>query len=429
MSLNSYFAPAGMISNKKLGMAKISDVRSAEELLDFNCIFLSEALRPRSGGIGRYAKELLLHLMHDQTLKSVRCLDAGRLIDVATVLASYEVASAERAKAPYIPPIRLRSQLGRIKLLGMAYEYLREARGRATLRNVGDLNTVVHGPSFFAPISRFPTVVTIHDLSVYFFPESHPATRVERVKKMILTAIDREFSIIVDSDATKRELEGDFKAPLSLVSVVPLGVDQSFQPRAPEVLEALLVRYGLRAENYLLCVATLEPRKNIGRLIQAYATYPLAKRLACPLVLVGAKGWKESPLMVQIRGGESEGWIKLLGEVSEVDLPYVFSGAKAFAYMSLYEGFGLPVLEAMASGVPVLCSNTSAMPEVGGDTCLMVDPLDVDAIAFGLEKVLGDESWRSEAISAALLRASHFTWNRVASQTLDVYRSAIKNHS
>jgi glycosyltransferase involved in cell wall biosynthesis len=393
-----------------------------------NCILLTDGFRPPFGGISRYTREILLRLYGNPAVESVQCLEGGRFVEPDVVLTRFVERSRQVAEASNSPSFRFRVRLGGLTPVAKLYEYSRMFRGSARLRRMQESTSVVHGPSFFVPVSHLPTVVTIHDLSVYFHPESHPATRVERVKKMIGEAIKREYSIIVDADSTKKEAVEVLNANPELVSVVPLGVDDSFHPRSPDQLTRVLSKYALIANGYLLSVATLEPRKNITRLIRAYASFPMQERRACPLVLVGAKGWKESPLVKEILNGQNEGWIKLLGEVSEAELPFIFSGAKAFVYVSLYEGFGLPLLEAMASGVPVLSSNTSAMPEVLGGAGLIVDPFDVAAIADGLERLLGDRVWRIETTAAGLLRARGFTWERAALQTLAVYRGAIDRH-
>ena len=180
----------------------------------------------------------------------------------------------------------------------------------------------------------------------------------------------------------------------------------------------------MRFSEYGLCVATIEPRKNIVGLLAAYRLLPDTLRRRFPLVLVGDRGWHNEEILGDIVRAMREGWLRYLGYVAEGDLPLLFSGARMFVFPSFYEGFGLPVLEAMASGLPIVCSNRASLPEVTGEAALLVDPDDVVALGSAIERALEDEQWNRDARPASIERASQFSWDTTAKRTVDVYRLA-----
>jgi alpha-1,3-rhamnosyl/mannosyltransferase len=193
------------------------------------------------------------------------------------------------------------------------------------------------------------------------------------------------------------------------------------RPCSREQVVSALKRYALPEEGYLLVVATREPRKNLDRLVRAYLQIQRSIRPRMPLVFVGDTGWKSEYLDRELQNLEAQGLVRTIGYVPEKDLPFIYSGATVFAFVSLYEGFGLPPLEAMACGTPVLAANTSAMTEVIADAGLLVDPYDIDAIASGLTRLLGDEDLRSDLARKGIQRAASFTWDRCVEKTIDVY--------
>jgi len=228
--------------------------------------------------------------------------------------------------------------------------------------------------------------------------------------------------IVTDSEFVRRELIDLLGVAAHRIQTVPLGVDASFRPRSPAESAPILARHGLAGVSYLLVVATLEPRKNLLRLIEAYSRLPMPLRQQHPLVIVGARGWLTGELERRLVPLERSGQIKRLGYVSQEDLPLIYSSAHAFVFPSLYEGFGLPVLEALASGTPTLTSNRSSLPEVAGDAALLVDPENVDTLTAGLERLLTDAEWRAQATERGLRQARQFSWERCVDETVAVYR-------
>jgi alpha-1,3-rhamnosyl/mannosyltransferase len=226
---------------------------------------------------------------------------------------------------------------------------------------------------------------------------------------------------ITDSEFSKTELLDFFPVDSERVVSIPLGADPIFQPRSREAIEPVLARYGLVTKGYALSVGTIEPRKNVERLIDAYASLPKALRRQFPLVLAGGYGWNSTSIHEKIARYSQEGWLKYLTYVPDHDLACIYSGAKLFACVSHYEGFGLPVLEAMSSGVPVICSNAASLPEVGGNAVLYVKPNDQEQISKALLDVLSDDLKCEQLAAQGLARAQQFSWDKVVEQTIEAY--------
>jgi glycosyltransferase involved in cell wall biosynthesis len=252
---------------------------------------------------------------------------------------------------------------------------------------------VLHCPTYRAPLrSRTPVVVTVHDLAVFRHPEAfNPWTRTYS-RALVPRVVRAARRVIAVSEFTKRELVELVGLPEERVRVVPNAVDAVFSPEGPAA-----------EGDYVLAVGTLEPRKNLARLAAA------AQRLGVELRVVGARGWGRVEL---------PGSVQWLGEASDEELAALYRGARCLAYPSLYEGFGIPVLEAMACGCPVVTSAGGACEEIAGGAAVLVDPLDVDSIAAGIERA------GPELREAGLERARHFSWTESAAATVEVYREA-----
>jgi alpha-1,3-rhamnosyl/mannosyltransferase len=271
-------------------------------------------------------------------------------------------------------------------------------------------------------------VQTVHDLTTRRFPEWHTAENraMHAAKERFLT--ERAHRIIAVSEATRRDLIELLGIPAERISVVYEASDERFRPLPPAVVQPILADYGLTYGNYLLSLGTLEPRKNYVRLIEAYALLNAARNDLLPLVIAGARGWHDSDILAAPGRYGMEGRIRFLGAVSDADLPALIAGARIFVYPSLYEGFGLPALEALACGVPVIVSNSSSLPEVVGDAGLLCDPYDPESIAAQIRRLLEDEQLAEQLRQAGPRRAAAFSWQRAARETLEVYRQAWKEH-
>lgn len=284
---------------------------------------------------------------------------------------------------------------------------------------------VFHGPNYYLPPFDGPSIVTIHDLSAYLWSDSHPPERVRFMRAEIELSLKRASALITDTEYTRQEVARFFGWPLEKIIPIHLACSSDFRPRTEGDVAPTLTRFGLEFQRYTLALGTIEPRKNIATLLNAYARLPAALRKTYPLVLAGYTGWENAALHETIKTAQADGWLRYLGFVPDGMLPALLAGARLFSFPSLYEGFGLPVLEAMASGVPVIASNASTLPEVAGDAALFHDPQDSDALHALLLKGLEDEAWQVEAARRGLIRASHFSWERCTRETITAYRQII----
>lgn len=284
---------------------------------------------------------------------------------------------------------------------------------------------VVHSTTFCVP--RFclrpkRLVVTIYDLSFITHPELHLAANVAHCLAGTRLALEHADAIIAISEHTRRDLVERLGAPAERISVTPLAHDPELaRVTDPRRLADVRQRYAL-PEHFVLFLGALEPRKNLPRLLEAYAALPGALRRDVHLVVAGMSGWLNDSLHARVAQLGLEGSVRFAGYIDGDDLAAVYSVAAVLAYPSLYEGFGLPVLEAMACGTPVLTSNVSSLPEVVGDAAVLVTPDDVGSIAAGLQRLLEDAALRAELSARGVARARSFSWDRCARQTLEVYR-------
>jgi glycosyltransferase involved in cell wall biosynthesis len=268
------------------------------------------------------------------------------------------------------------------------------------------------------------TVVTVHDLGYLRYPEAHKAVDRRYLDWSTRWNARRATAVLADSAATKADLVRAYGVEPGKIRVVYLGRDESLAPvRDPSALAAARARYGL-GERYLFYVGTLQPRKNLARVIEAFARLAGTPAFAgVQLVLAGKRGWLYDDLSARVERLALQDRVLFPGYIEDTDLPALFTGALAFVFPSLYEGFGIPVLEAGACGVPVITSNTSSLPEVAGDAALLVDPHDVDAIADAMVRLATDEALRADLARRGLENVKRFSWEKCARETLAVLES------
>jgi glycosyltransferase involved in cell wall biosynthesis len=286
---------------------------------------------------------------------------------------------------------------------------------------------LLHCPYFASPLMPlFPTVVTIHDVIPLILKQYAWRKLTVIYNALVSAAAKRAKAIIAVSQCSKRDIERTLKIPSERIHVIGNAVDQSFRPITDSwLLAAVRERYDI-GERYVLYFGGFDLRKNVPRIIRAYARLPLAIRKQYQLVVAGRLHHLGHPLYPDPRPLVDEldldGQVIFTGQIREQDKAPLYSGATSFVFPSLYEGFGMPVLEAMACGTPVLTSNSSSLPEVVGEAGVLVDPYREDAIADALGRMLDDEGLRKELGEKALARSRVFTWRQVAEQTVEVYR-------
>lgn len=286
---------------------------------------------------------------------------------------------------------------------------------------------VYHEPNYVPFRVDAPVAITIHDLSWMRYPQTHPRERVRWLERGVPRAIARADAIIVDAEFTKRELQEAFGVAPSRVSVIPLGVADAFRPRTPAQTRVSLSGFDLAHGRYLLTLGTMEPRKNIAHVLAAYAALPARLRERYPLVVAGARGWRAGVLTRRLQAMSARGEVRFMGHVPDAALPDLYAGAALFVFPSFYEGFGLPPLEAMASGAPVLVSNRASLPEIVGEAGIPIDPDRPEETREAIERVLDDDALRERLSVLGRQRAARFTWEACALGTLGVYRAMIAN--
>jgi alpha-1,3-rhamnosyl/mannosyltransferase len=266
------------------------------------------------------------------------------------------------------------------------------------------------------------SIFTAHDLAYEIYPEAFTTFMLYYQKWSSRFATKHAAKILAVSEATKRDLTKFYNADPSKIVISPLGYDtESFYPRNYEEVQPVLDKYNLVYQKYALFVGTIQPRKNLPNLVEAFQKIKRENRIEEKLIIAGGRGWLWEPILKKIKTAGLDGSVKYIDYVPREDLPYLIAGAKLLTLPALYEGFGLPPLEAMASGVPTVVSNNSSLPEVVGDAGVLVDPKSVDSIAEGLLKVLMDNNLRQQMIAKGLGRAKQFTWENTARKTLEVF--------
>lgn len=372
-------------------------------------ILAADAVKTPLTGIGRYVFELATHLAQLPSVESLRYFRGFRF-------------EKELLEPSATPPSHnsIRRRLLKSRVAAETYRVISPLLKKRIL--AGNENSIFHGPNFYLPPFDGRSVATFHDLSIFNWPQCHPVERVRYMRKELEVAVKRADMLVTDSEFCRQEIASFFSFPLDKIRVVPLACSEAFQPREFSEIQPVLDRFGLKAGGYCLYVGTIEPRKNLDALIDAYSCLSKTLRQKWPLVLVGYRGWSSDGIHERIQAAEQEGWLRYLDYIDNDTLPFIYAGARLFTFPSLYEGFGLPVLEAMASGVPVVCSNASSLPEVAEDAAAMCDPRDVEALTQLIADGLEDDAWRTKSRSRGIARAADFSWRRCAEDTLSVYR-------
>jgi glycosyltransferase involved in cell wall biosynthesis len=284
---------------------------------------------------------------------------------------------------------------------------------------------IFHAPDFvLPPVRRARRVLTVHDLAFLLYPECADARLREYLMSVVPRSVRAADFIVADSANTQNDVICLLGADPDRTAVVPGGVERRFQPAGAEAVSELRARLALDWP-FILSIGMIEPRKNWGGLIRAYSQARAHHSLAHRLVLAGPRGWLWESIFDERERSPYRNDIIFLGFVADADLPALYSAADLFAFPSFYEGFGLPPLEAMACGTPVVVSDAASLPEVVGDAGLTVPAADTDALAEAIGQALLDEALRARLTAAGLARAATFGWPAAAERLLEVYRRVV----
>ncbi len=284
---------------------------------------------------------------------------------------------------------------------------------------------LLHSPDFIPPAFGYRrSVITVHDLNFLYYPQFLTAESRRYYNQQIHWAVRRADHILADSHATRADLVARLSVPPEKVTTVHLAADPAFHPLPEEEVRRIVTRYGLKP-GYLFFVGTLEPRKNVPGLLQAYHLLLERKVTTAPLVLVGGKGWLYDEIFERVTALGLTEQVRFIHDAPDGDLPGLYNGASVLAMPSFYEGFGLPVLEAMACGTPVVAAARASLPEVVEEAGLLVNPDDAEDIAQALARVLTDEPLRARLRELGLVQAARFTWEETARRTLAVYQAVL----
>lgn len=389
-----------------------------------------ESLETQLTGIGQYTYNLAVELRKRPEILDFKLQVHGRLLEPDKLMEKH----CHGSNQPQVEQISgLKSQLvGKIRAMAAqnayvvaAYEWLMPHLEKRSLRHYRH-NDVYHSPNYILPEFPGKRIVSILDLSTYRFPEQHPEARVQFVNAHIQKALRSADHILTISNIVKNELIERFKYPEDKITVTYLGANSKFRPHSKAEFNNLTQALELNYKSYFLFVSSIEPRKNLERLLDAYLTYRAnSANSPLPLIIAGIPGWKSQHIHERLTHLTEKGFVRYLGYVHQSLLPPLIAGAKSLLYPSLYEGFGLPVLEGMQSGTAVMTSQNSAMTEIGGNAVVQIDPYSTDTMVEALLQLEQDGLAARDIERLGLNTAQQHSWSRCADQTFEAYQSVI----
>lgn len=356
----------------------------------------------REGGIAEYTRRLI------EALTTLDRQNSYAILHHAKSTTNLATSAHFQRKNVYTPPHH------RLERLSFSAEIL---RFRLDL---------LHSPDFIPPLFGVRRkVITVHDLNFVHYPQFQTADSLQYYAGHIRTATREAEHILADSEATKTDLVNLLNVPPEKITVHMLGLDPAFKPLPAEQIRETRAKFNLPM-SYILFVGTFEPRKNLTGLLEAYQRLRTVEKSTPPLVIVGRRGWLYEPIFKRVEELHLTEHVIWLEDVPFADLPGVYNGAAVLTLPSFYEGFGFPPLEAMACGIPTVVSDRGSLPEVVGNTGLMIDPDHGDALVDALQKALIDDSFRQQSRLSGLKRAALFSWQHTAEIVLSVYQRVLE---
>ncbi|QBC43108.1 glycosyltransferase family 4 protein [Iodobacter fluviatilis] len=372
-----------------------------------NILFSAQGMIPPLTGIGRYATSLSRAMQQFETDIDLNYYQFGRV--------------SKKTNNEYLLS-KLRNFVNRFPALKC---YLRKKyhsnRGAHTIKNK---NYIYHEPNYIPTVLQYPYLVTVHDLSHIINPEWHPIERVRFLNDHLPITLEKAEAIFVVSKSVQKELINWMPEVTNKLHITYNGVDHNkFSPESYN--SQILKKYNLPSKDYFLFLGTIEPRKKIEDLLLAYQMLVQNKKTTLPLIIIGGAGWKCEDLLNRIKKSKNVHWLQY---VTEEDLPALLAGARCMVYPSAYEGFGLPVLESMSVGTPVITTAGGAIQEIGGAAPFYFNNGDIEGLAEHMTNLALNPECASDHITEGLIRSNYFTWDRCAAKTLNTYRDVWANH-
>jgi glycosyltransferase involved in cell wall biosynthesis len=361
----------------------------------------------QGGGIGRYTRELMQALVLLNTTDKFHFFSAR----IPGQAASQSLSTPDNVSYKEAP-------------LGERWLYRLWYRARLPVPVqwfTGSLD-LYHSPDFVLPHvgGTIPTLLTVHDLSFLHYPETFPTALLNYLNRVVPWSVARTTHILADSKSTKEDLVSLWQVPEEKVTVLYSGVNEQFRPiEDDKVITTARQKYGLDERPYVAAVGTVQPRKNYQMLIRAFR--PVAMNLPHNIAFIGGKGWLDEEMKEEVERQGLAQRIKFTGFVDDEDLPALYCGASLLAFPSLYEGFGLPVLEAMACGLPCLISDASSLPEVGGKAAIQLAPTDEKKWTEAMMGLLTNQVKLVQMREAGIKQASSFSWKKAALELMQIY--------
>ncbi|MCK9374503.1 MAG: glycosyltransferase family 4 protein [Sulfuricurvum sp.] len=372
-------------------------------------------LRPPLTGIGHYTRELLLRLIDDPAIIELEGFFFHRWLTRAQIrLMLHDTPPHVKSSSRSLAQI--------IAALPGGRELYRFALRQIHKKNLAACSDWLYWETNYIPLPFLgKTVTTVYDLSHIRYPQFHPDSRVSYFNSNLQKALEKSVSIVTISEFSAREMVEYYKIDRAKLTIIPPGVSEVFHPYSSEELAPIRDRYGLPS-HYLLSVATLEPRKNFKNLCLAYAALSDELRCSRPLVIVGASGWLTEEIEVLISPLAAQGQIIRLGYIPGDVLPLLYAAADALCYVSFYEGYGMPIAEAIASGIPVLTSDCTSMPEVGGNRAWYANPASIESIYTQMSSMIQSDSSLFPPSSAHLPSPKIHSWDDACRTLVSCFR-------